>query len=83
MISVTINGDETELDGPTGLNAYLESRDFAERKVAIAVDGVIVRQPEYDSIVIQKGDSSYSRRRLKPRWGFYAVVDGDCVQCLV
>lgn len=56
MISVTINGNETELDGPTGLNAYLESRDLAERKVAIAVNGVIVRRPEYDSIVIQEGD---------------------------
>ena len=53
---MTINGNETELDGPTGLNAYLESRDFAERKVAIAVNGVIVRRPEYDSIVIQEGD---------------------------
>jgi sulfur carrier protein len=53
---VTINGNETELDGPTGLNAYLESRDFAERKVAIAVNGVIVRRPEYDSIVVQEGD---------------------------
>jgi len=53
---VTINGNETELDGPTGLNAYLESRDFAERKVAIPVNGVIVRRPEYDSIVIQEGD---------------------------
>ena len=56
MISVTINGNETELDGPTGLNAYLESRDLAERKCAIAVNGVIVRRPEYDSIVSQEGD---------------------------
>ncbi len=56
MISVTINGNETELDGPTGLNAYLESKDLAERKVAIAVNGVIVRKPEYDAIVIQEGD---------------------------
>lgn len=53
---MTINGNETELDGPTGLNAYLESRDLAERKVAIAVNGVIVRRPEYDSIVVQEGD---------------------------
>jgi|TARA_B110000263_G_scaffold236173_1_gene235267 sulfur carrier protein len=81
MISVTINGDETELDGPTDLNAYLESRDFAERKVAIAVDGVIVRQPEYDSIVIQEGDRL---ERVRPvGGGFYAVPDGDCVQRLV
>jgi sulfur carrier protein len=56
MISVTINGNETELDGPTGLNAYLESKDLAERKVAVAVNGVIVRKPEYDAIVIQEGD---------------------------
>ncbi|MDP6822044.1 MAG: sulfur carrier protein ThiS [Dehalococcoidia bacterium] len=56
MISVTINGSETELDGPTGLIEYLESKDLAERKVAVAVNGVIVRRPEYDSIVIQGGD---------------------------
>ncbi len=56
MISVMINGSETELDGPIGLIAYLESKDLAERKVAIAVNGVIVRRPEYDSIVIQGGD---------------------------
>ncbi len=56
MISVIINGEEVELDGPTGLIAYLESRDLAERRVAVAVNGEIVRRPEYDSIVIQQGD---------------------------
>ncbi len=56
MISVTINGSETELDGPIGLIEYLESKDLAERKVAVAVNGVIVRRPEYESIVIQAGD---------------------------
>ena len=38
------------------LIAYLEFKDLAERKVAVAVNGVIVRRPEYDSIVIQDGD---------------------------
>lgn len=56
MISVIINGSETELDGPMGLIAYLESKDLAERKLAVAVNGVIVRRPEYDSITIQQGD---------------------------
>ncbi|HCV28466.1 MAG TPA: thiamine biosynthesis protein ThiS [Dehalococcoidia bacterium] len=56
MISVTINGSETELDGSMSLIAYLEFKDLAERKVAVAVNGVIVRRPEYDSIVIQDGD---------------------------
>ena len=56
MISVTINGSETELDGSMSLIAYLEFKDLAERKVAVAVNGVSVRRPEYDSIVIQDGD---------------------------
>ncbi|HJM53669.1 MAG TPA: sulfur carrier protein ThiS [Dehalococcoidia bacterium] len=53
---MTINGSETELDGSMSLIAYLEFKDLAERKVAVAVNGVIVRRPEYDSIVIQDGD---------------------------
>jgi|TARA_B110000263_G_scaffold189177_1_gene166831 sulfur carrier protein len=56
MISVFINGSETDLDGPMGLVAYLEAKDLGERKAAVAVNGVIVRRPEYDSITIQQGD---------------------------
>ncbi|MCH7907022.1 MAG: sulfur carrier protein ThiS [Chloroflexi bacterium] len=56
MITVHINGSEVELDGPISLTAYLESRDLAERKVAVAVNSEIVRRSEYDSIVIQQGD---------------------------
>jgi sulfur carrier protein len=56
MISVFINGSETDLDGPMGLVAYLEAKDLGERKAAAAVNGVIVRRPEYDSITIQQGD---------------------------
>jgi thiamine biosynthesis protein ThiS len=56
MISVFVNGNETDLDGPMGLVAYLESKDLAERKIALAVNGEIVRRTEYDSIVIKQGD---------------------------
>ena len=56
MITVVINGSDTELDGPTSLVAYLESRDLAERRVAVAINGEIVRRPEYDSIIIREGD---------------------------
>ncbi|MCH8235665.1 MAG: sulfur carrier protein ThiS [Chloroflexi bacterium] len=56
MITVVINGSDTELDGPTSLVAYLESKDLAERRVAVAINGEIVRRPEYDSIIIREGD---------------------------
>ncbi|MCH7907973.1 MAG: sulfur carrier protein ThiS [Chloroflexi bacterium] len=56
MITVVINGSDTELDGPTSLVAYLESKDLAERRVAVAINGEIVPRPEYDSIIIREGD---------------------------
>ena len=56
MITVVINGSDTELDGPTSLVDYLESKDLAERRVAVAINGEIVHRPEYDSIIIREGD---------------------------
>ena len=56
MITVVINGSDTELDGPTSLVAYLESKELAERRVAVAINGEIVPRPEYDSIIIREGD---------------------------
>ena len=56
MISVVINGNAVELDGPVGLTDYLESRGLGERKLAVAVNGVVVRRDEYDGVTIATGD---------------------------
>ena len=43
MISVTINGKQYELDGPTRVVDYLEDRGLANRSLAVAINGDVSR----------------------------------------
>jgi sulfur carrier protein len=56
VISVVVNGAPLELDGPTRLTDYLKSKGLAERRLAVAVNGVIVRREDYDGVTIGAGD---------------------------
>jgi len=56
MISLTINGKKVELEGPTPLTEYLADRGLAGRRIAVAVNGVVVRSEQHASVTLGEGD---------------------------
>ena len=56
MIAVVINGKDEELDGPTSLVDFLESKGLAERRIAVARNGAVIRRDTYEGVVIESGD---------------------------
>ena len=56
MISVAINGKRYELDGPTPLTEYLRQAGLAGRRMAVAVNGVVLRKEELEKSVLRQDD---------------------------
>ncbi len=56
MISVVVNGKETELEAPMPLLEYLESKGLAERRIAVALNGEVLRKEEHSGVVVGDGD---------------------------
>jgi thiamine biosynthesis protein ThiS len=56
MITLQINGRRVELDGPTGLIAYLEKLGVNPRAVAVEHNGVIVERGAYANTTLEEGD---------------------------
>jgi sulfur carrier protein len=56
MISVTINGKKHELDRPMTVQAYLESKGLAGRRLAVAVNGTVLRNEELATTTVGDGD---------------------------
>ena len=57
MISLTVNGKERSLDGPTKLVDFLESLGIADRPfIAVAYNGTVYRKDEFASITLSEGD---------------------------
>ena len=56
MISVTINGKQYELDGPTRVVDYLEDRGLANRSLAVAINGAVLPRGEFGEATIRDGD---------------------------
>jgi sulfur carrier protein len=56
MIAVTVNGRRLEMDGPTRLVDYLQARGLAERRIAVAVNGTVLRREEFEGVVLADGD---------------------------
>ena len=56
MITVVINGKEEELDGPMLLVDFLESKGLAEKRIAVARNGAVLRRDTYESVTIESGD---------------------------
>ena len=56
MITVVINGKDEELDRPTPLVDFLESKGLAERRIAVARNGAVLRRDTYEGVVIESGD---------------------------
>ncbi len=56
MITVTINGKPYELERPIAVAAYLESKGLAGRRLAVAVNGVVLQQEEFATTTVKDGD---------------------------
>lgn len=57
MISVTVNGKERTLEGPTRLIDYLENLGLANQQfIAVAYNGTVFRKDEFPSITLSEGD---------------------------
>jgi sulfur carrier protein len=56
VISLTINGKQLELDGPTSLLDYLARLGVEPRAVAVELNGEILERSGYESAVLTAGD---------------------------
>ena len=53
---MTVNGKSVELGKPQGLPEYLESLGVAQRRIAVAHNGSIVRRDDFRSVTLREGD---------------------------
>ncbi len=56
MITVTINGKQQTLEGPTTVAAYIEALPVNQRQVAVAINGEVVPRVQWPTAVINDGD---------------------------
>jgi thiamine biosynthesis protein ThiS len=55
-MTITLNGDRHELQGPVSVSALLQQLDIDARRVAVELNLAIVKKTAYDSSVIKDGD---------------------------
>lgn len=56
MINVHINGKATELKSDQTVLQYLEERSLADRSLAVAVNGTVLRRDEFPDTLLSDGD---------------------------
>lgn len=56
MIKLTVNGEPRELEGPTPLQAFLESLGVNVQLVAVALNGTVLQRGTYGDVMLQDGD---------------------------
>ena len=56
-ISVTINGRETQLPAPITLLDYIDDKGLSGRRLAVAHNGDVIPRDNYQSVVINDGDT--------------------------
>ena len=56
MIVLTVNGKRRELDSPTALTGLLESLGVANRRVAVAYNGTVLRNDDLYLVTLSEGD---------------------------
>ena len=56
MITVIINGESKELDGPLQLVDYLNNNGLMKKRIAVAKNGTVIRRNDYGNIMIESGD---------------------------
>ena len=56
MITLTVNGEKREIEGPVGLIAFLKTLEINPRYVAIAHNGTVLERQHWSEVVLQDGD---------------------------
>jgi len=56
VISLTVNGEKRELEGPVRLTAFLETIDVNPRYVAVAHNGTVLQRQRWSEVVLQDSD---------------------------
>jgi thiamine biosynthesis protein ThiS len=55
-MTITLNGERFELDGPTTVSALLSRLDIDARKVAVEHNIVVVKRAAFGETVVREGD---------------------------
>ena len=53
---ITVNGKDRQLPQPTALPAYLASLEIGMARVAVAVNGTVLRREELPQVTLSEGD---------------------------
>ena len=56
MITLTVNGEKRELEGPVRLTVFLETLGINVRHVAVAHNGTVLQRQRWPEVVLQDGD---------------------------
>jgi thiamine biosynthesis protein ThiS len=55
-MTIRLNGDPHETEGPLSVSALLEQLEIDARRVAVELNMAVVKKAAYDSSVINEGD---------------------------
>jgi len=55
-VTVTVNGEKREMEGPIELIAFLETLGINARHVAVAHNGTVLQRQKWPEVVLQDGD---------------------------
>lgn len=56
-MTIQLNGDPCDLDGPISVAALLASLKIDARRVAVELNLVVLKRAAYDTTIVQPGDS--------------------------
>ena len=56
-MTIQLNGDPFDLDGPISVAALLASLQIDPRRVAVELNLVVLKRATFDTTVVQAGDS--------------------------
>jgi thiamine biosynthesis protein ThiS len=56
MMTITLNGERFELNGPTSVSDLLRQLDIDARKVAVEHNVVVVKRAAFEETVVREGD---------------------------
>jgi len=57
VITITLNGKEQAIEPPESITALLQSLNVNAKRVAVAVNGEVVRRVEWEETVVADGDA--------------------------
>jgi thiamine biosynthesis protein ThiS len=57
LVTITLNGEPYQLDGPVSVSTLLAKLDIDSRRVAVEHNLAVVRRTLFDSTVVREGDA--------------------------